>query len=107
MFVGVLRTAKAKSGQPLVNVAAANELGSRAIAVKLTPKARRFLHAAFRAAGVDAQAGDRPSTGIAVVRIPARPFLHPVFEEHGKPEVVAARFLGRIAGLLEGDLGGY
>ena len=48
VFVGVLRTAKGREGQPLVNVAAVHEFGSRPIVVKLTPKARRFLHAAFR-----------------------------------------------------------
>jgi phage gpG-like protein len=105
VFVGVLRTAKGKGGQSLANIAAVHELGSRAIAVKLTPKMRRFLHAAFRSAGLDAPAGDKPSTGIAVIRIPARPFLRPVFEEHGKPDEVAERFLARVAPLLGGDFG--
>lgn len=105
VFVGVLRTAKAKSGQPLVNVAAVHEFGSRTFAVKLTPKARRFLHAAFRSAGLDAPSGGRPSTGIAVIRIPARPFLRPVFEEHGKPDDVSRRFLGHVAKLLGGEFG--
>jgi hypothetical protein len=106
VFVGVLRTAKAKSGQSLANVAAVHEFGSRAIAVKLTPKARRFLHAAFRSAGLDAPAGDGPSKGIAVIKIQARPFLRPVFEKHGKPEEVSRRFLDRVAKLLGGDFGG-
>ena len=104
-FVGVLRSAKGKGGQSLVNVAAVHEFGSRAVAVKLTPKARRFLHAAFRSAGLDAPAGDRPSTGIAVIKVPARPFLRPVFETHGKPEEVSRRFLDRVAKLLSGDFG--
>jgi len=55
VFVGVLRTAKSKGGQSLVNTAAIHEFGSRAIAVKLTPKMRRFLHAALRSAGLDAR----------------------------------------------------
>jgi hypothetical protein len=106
VFVGVLRTAKGKDGQALVNVAAVHELGSRPIVVKLTPKARRFLHAAFRAAGLDRPAGDKPSTGIAVIKVPARPFLRPVFEKFGADEtVVAQRFLGRVARLLGGDFG--
>lgn len=106
VFVGVLRTAKGKDGQALVNVAAVHEHGSRPIVVKLTPKARRFLHAAFRAAGLDRPAGDKPSTGIAVIKVPARPFLRPVFEKHGADEaVVAQRFLGRVARLLGGDFG--
>lgn len=99
VFVGVLRTAKGKAGQPLVNVAAVHEFGSRPIVLKLTPKARRFLHAAFRSAGLDAPAGDRPSVGIAVIRVPARPFLRPVFEKHGQSADLAERFIGRVARL--------
>jgi hypothetical protein len=105
VFVGVLRTAKGKGGQSLVNIAAVHEFGSRAIAVKLTPKMRRFLHAVSRSAGLDAPAGDKPSTGIAVIRIPARPFLRPVFEEHGQPKDVSRRFLDRVAKLLGSDFG--
>jgi phage gpG-like protein len=105
VFVGVLRSAKTAAGQSLVNVAAVHELGSRPIVLKLTPKVRRFLHAAFRAAGLDAPAGDRPSTGIAVIKIPARPFLAPLFETHGKPAYVAGRFLDRVAQNLGGDFG--
>ena len=105
VFVGVLRTAKGKAGQPLVNVAAVHEFGSRPIVVKLTPKARRFLHAAFRAAGLDAPAGDRPSIGIAVIKVPARPFLRPIFEKHGQAEDVSRRFLERGARILGGAIG--
>ena len=105
VFVGVLRSAKAGGGQSLANVAAIHEFGSRPIVLKLTPKVRRFLHAAFRAAGLDAPAGDRPSTGIAVIKIPARPFLAPVFETFGKPADVSRRFLDRVAQNLGGDFG--
>jgi phage gpG-like protein len=105
-FVGVLRSAKGGTGQSLVNVAAVHEFGSRPIAVKLTPKARRFLHAAFKKAGLDNPAGDRPTTGIAVIKVPARPFLRPVFEKYGEPEEVSRRFIGRVARLLGGDFGG-
>ncbi len=105
-FVGVLRSAKGASGQPLVNVAAVHEFGSRPIVVKLTPKVRRFLHAAFREAGLDSPRGDGPSTGIAVIKVPARPFLRPVFERYGgNPEEVSRRFLGRVSRLLGGDFG--
>lgn len=101
VFVGVLRTAKGKAGQPLVNVAAVHEFGSRPIVLKLTPKARRFLHAAFRNAGLDSAAADRPSVGIAVIHVPARPFLRPVFEKYGQPEDVAQRFVERAARALK------
>jgi len=102
----VLRTAKGREGQPLVNVAAVHEFGSRPIVVKLTPKARRFLHAAFRKAGLDRPASGGPSTGIAVIKVPARPFLAPVFEKYGAdPEQVSKRFLDRVGRLLAGDFG--
>jgi phage gpG-like protein len=106
VFVGVLRSAKSSGGGSLVNIAAVHEFGSRPIVVKITPKVRRFLHAAFRKAGLDEKSGDRPSTGVAVIRIPARPFLRPVFEKYGAPEEVARRFVERVAKLLGGDFGG-
>lgn len=105
VFVGVLRTAKGREGQSLVNVAAVHEFGSRPIVVRLTPKARRFLHAAFREAGLD-RPGGGTSTGIAVIRVPARPFFGPVLEKHGADAgAVSRRFLGRVARLLGGDFG--
>lgn len=105
VFVGVLRSAKGSGGASLVNVAAIHEFGSRPIVLKITPKVRALLHAAFRKAGLDKPAGDRPSTGVAVIRIPARPFLRPVFETYGAPEEVAKRFVERVAKLLGGDFG--
>jgi hypothetical protein len=50
--IGLLRTAKGKEVQAL-NVVAVYALGSRPIVVKLTPKARKLLHSASRAAGLD------------------------------------------------------
>jgi phage gpG-like protein len=106
VFVGVLRTAKGRSGQPLVNVAAVHEYGSPPIVVKLTPKARAFLHAAFRKAGLDRPGGQGPSTGIAVIKVPARPFLEPVFQKYGaNPDEVSRRFLERVAKNLGGEFG--
>jgi hypothetical protein len=105
VFVGALHTAKGRAGQPLVNVAAV-EFGSRPIVMKLTPKARRFLHAAFRKAGLDAPDGGKPSTGIAIIKVPARPFLSPVFEKHAEPDEVSRRFLERVAKKLGAAFGG-
>jgi phage gpG-like protein len=103
VFVGVLRSAKGRAGQRLVDVAAVHEFGSRPIVVKLTPKARAFLHAAFRRAGLDSPG--KPSTGIAIIRVPARPFLGPVFEKWGgDADAVSKRFLERVAKNLGGDL---
>jgi hypothetical protein len=106
VFVGVLRTAKGKSGQPLVNIAAVHEHGSPPIVVKLTPKARRFLHAAFRKAGLARPGGQGPSTGIAIIKVPARPFLSPIFAKFGANEAeVSRRFLERVAKNLGGEFG--
>jgi len=105
VLVGVHRTAKGRAGQSLVNVAATHELGSRPIVMKLTAKARAFLHAAFRKAGLDAPSTGRPSTGIAVVQVPARPFLSPVFDKYAQPDEVSRRFLERVAANLNGDFG--
>jgi len=72
---------------------------------ELTPKARAFLHAAFCKADLDASHGGQPSIGIAVIQVPPRPFLAPVFETHAKPEEVSRRFLTRVAKHLGGDFG--
>jgi hypothetical protein len=106
VFVGVLRSAKGRAGQPLVNVAAVHECGSPPIVVRLTPRARRFLHAAFRKAGLDSPASHKPSIGIGIIKVPARPFLRPVFDKYGADaDEVSRRFLERIARNLGGDFG--
>ncbi len=74
VFVGVLRSAsKGKA-----NIAEIQEFGSRPIVVPITPRSRRFLMAAFRSAGLLKTGGKK--TGIAVIRIPPRPFITPVVE---------------------------
>jgi hypothetical protein len=105
VFVGVLRSARSSGGASLVNIAAVHEFGSRPIVLKITPKVRALLHAAFRKAGLDKPSDDRRSTGVAVIRVPPRPFLRPVFEGYGQPENVAKRFMERVASLLGGDFG--
>jgi hypothetical protein len=106
VFVGVLRSAKARNGRSLVNIAQLHEEGSRPIVMQLTPKARAFLHAAFRAAGLPAIARGTPRTGITIIQVPPRPFLTPVFDRYGADEaVVARRFLERVAKNLGGDFG--
>lgn len=105
VFVGVLRSARSSGGASLVNIAAVHEFGSRPIILKITPKVRALLHAAFRKAGLDAPSGDRRSTGVAVIRVPPRPLLRPVFEKYGQPADVAKRFVERVAKLLGGDFG--
>lgn len=70
VFVGVLRSAKCSGGGSLVNVAAIHEFGLRPIVLKITPKVRALLHAAFRQAGLEQPSGDRQSKSVAVIRIP-------------------------------------
>ncbi len=103
VLVGVLRTARSRDGKSLVDIAALQEHGSQPIVMKLTPKARAFLHAAFRHAGLGGSSVR--STGIAIIRIPARPFLAPVFEKYAQPDQVSRRFLERVASQLSGDFG--
>lgn len=101
-FVGVLRSARGTDGQALVNVAEVQEFG-KTVVVPITPKARRFLMMALRQAGIEPEGGGGGGRGIAVVRIPARPFLRPVFEMLGKD--APARVTRRVALLLAGDFG--
>ena len=105
VFVGVLRTARNRAGKSLVDIAALHEHGSRPIVLRLTPQARAFLHAAFRHAGLDGPSSGQPSSGIAVIQIPARPFLSPVFEKYAQPEQISRRFLERVAAQLNRDFG--
>jgi hypothetical protein len=112
-FVGVLRTAKGRNGQPLANVADLNENGSRPIIIRITQKMRELLGraAALAGKGSDGKSptggggGSSSSTGIMVIRIPPRPFLRPVLDEHFKPEDVRPRFLARVGRALAGDFG--
>jgi len=106
VLVGVLRTARNRAGKSLVDIAALQEHGSRPIVMRLTPKARAFLHAAFRRAGLDRPGSGAPGIGIAIVQIPPRPFLAPVLEKFGRREDVERRFRERVAKLLGGDFGG-
>lgn len=91
-FVGVPRKAKDAQGQPLVDVAKLNEFGSDPIVIPITPAMRRFL---FALGG----GGNKGSgQGVAVVRIPARPFLRPAFKKFRTGS--AERFLKRIASIV-------
>ena len=105
VLVGVLRTARNRAGKSLVDIAALHEHGSRPIVMRLTPKARAFLHAAFRHAGLDAPGAGQPSTRIAVIQVPARPFLAPVFDKYAQPDQISHRFLDRVFRHMNGDLG--
>lgn len=108
-FVGVLRTAQGKGGASLVNVAAENEFGAGPIVVPITPKSRRFFFAALAHAGITPPAsagGHGGGLAIAIVRIPARPFMQPAFDQWMTPEQVRARFYEHIVKEFGGELGG-
>jgi len=92
-FVGVPRTARSSGGDSLVHLAHLHEYGGPPVVVPITPKMRRFLFALLR------QAGNEPSRGsgrsVAVVQVPARPFLRPAFEKFRQG--ASRRFLERVA----------
>jgi hypothetical protein len=81
----------------LVDIAAINEFGSRPIVLRLTPKARAFLHAAFRNAGLDApgHVDRRPASPSSRSRR-RRSWLR--FEKYARPDAVRD---GRGAGAVE------
>jgi hypothetical protein len=95
-FVGVPRKARGRDGAQLADVAKLNEFGSDPIVIPVTPKMRRFLYVLRREAGGDSASAGRTSTpGVIVTRIPARPFLRPVFDKFRRD--AGKRFLRRVA----------
>lgn len=108
VFVGILRQAQNKGGQSLANVGAIHEFGA-SWTQAFTPKARRFLFARMRAAGIARTGGGGKGGGGKVgtisITIPARPFIGPVLQREGKPETVAKRFWQHVAKGMGGDLG--
>ncbi|WP_422444373.1 phage virion morphogenesis protein [Thermoanaerobacterium sp. DL9XJH110] len=73
VFAGVLRSAKGKDGQQLVNIAAIHELGDGNggdLYIKVTPKMRAYLHSQ----------GLHLKESTKYIRIPRRPTFEPVFE---------------------------
>lgn len=115
VFVGVLRSASRggqPGGEPLINVAQLMEQGGGPYVVPITAKSRRFYHAALEAAGLAPAGGGGGASGsgsgkvsIAIFRIPARPFLRPVFDKYAKPDDVRAFFYDAVAKMMNGMLG--
>lgn len=69
VFVGLLRQAKSKGGKSLANIGAIHEFGA-SWTQPLSPKARRFLFAAIRNAGLSRSSGDNVTlkSGARVIR---------------------------------------
>lgn len=106
VFVGLLRTAIGSDGQSLVNVGDIHEFGRGPFVIRVTQKMIRYLAAVF--GGLQrASTSELPAStlGVIVVRIPARPFIRPVWEMYGQPADVANRYMRRFANLLNGQLG--
>lgn len=109
VFVGILRSAKNKNGQSLVNVATIHEYGLGPVIIPITAKSRAYLHMMARKAGFafigGRGGGENSGHTIAILRIPARPFFRPVFEKYGQPNDVRDRFYASIANEMAGDFG--
>lgn len=99
-FIGVLASAE----QGRVKIAEIAENGIT-IVMPYTPKAHRFLMAAFRNAGLAGEYSGASRTSIVVIRIPPRPIMAPVIEKYAKPEMVKARFQKNLALNMGGILG--
>lgn len=110
-FVGVLRSARAKDGKSLVNVARVHELGA-VIVLRVSPKMRTFLMASMRRANLGGSKkgagfiGGQLSRGIIVIKIPARPFIGPVIDKIAKDRAgLQKRLAQRIARKMNFKLG--
>jgi len=75
-FVGVLRQARSRTGDSLVNIAATHEFGA-SFSVKVTPAMRAAVMATMREAGLTPSGSGKGAT-VYAIRIPKRPFLTPV-----------------------------
>lgn len=100
--IGVSRNAKGEDGQDLVKVAEIMEFGAGPYVIQLTPKMVAWIAKLYEEAGIERAPSARGGgKGYIVVKIPARPFMRPVFEKWGKPTDVRARLQARIAKLLK------
>ncbi len=92
-FIGIPKKVRGKGGTSMLDVAKLNEFGSDPIVIPMSAGMRRYLFGLLRAAGKKPAGG--AGKGIAVVQIPARPFLKPVFNKFKKN--ARHRFLNRIS----------
>lgn len=107
-FVGILKGSRSSDGSRLVNVGLVHEEG-RTFIMRVTPKMLALLHKAFREGGVSGSSSARGSTAsgsILIIKIPARPFISPVFEKHfSDAKKTRFRVLLEMARILKGDYG--
>jgi len=98
-FVGVSGGARAGGGKSAADLAKLHEFGAGPFVVRLSTKARRFLFAMLRQSGQERGSSGGGGRGVAVIRIPPRPFLRPAFEAYrkgirGRIALQVARLLG-------------
>lgn len=106
VFVGALRTKRSSDGRSLANIFRVHEFGAGPIAIKITPKMRRFLHAMLsKTRATRGVGGGTGGTGVIIVSVPARPTFTPVFDKYAKPSVIRPRLLARLALNMNGALG--
>jgi len=81
VFVGISRKARTRGGRSMAEIARVHEFGAGPFIVKMTPAMRRFLFASMRDAGIPPRRSRAGGRGVVVIKIPARPFLRPAFED--------------------------
>ncbi len=106
VFVGIRRGSAGKGGKGGANLAELHEYGG-SWTVRMTPKMRRFLAAAFAKSGRKFGGAGKGAkgSGVIVIRIPARPYVGPVVERFAQPEDVKKRFWDNVAAGMGYDLG--
>lgn len=98
-FIGISRGAPGHGGK-VHDLAMVHEFGAL-IVMAMTAKQRRFLFGVLFKGKTGGGGGS--GTGILVIKIPARPFIRPTFEDEA-PQI-PERFYARLAKALGGKLG--
>jgi hypothetical protein len=104
VLVGVLRTATNSRGGSLVNIGYVQEFGSRPILIHVTPKMARYLFVLQKKLGIThgkKEPGETHGAKILVIKIPARPFLRPVWDALCGQKDIGKRILDRMKTLLD------
>jgi len=97
-FVGVPRKARTQDKHRLIDVAKVHEFGAGPFVITKTKKMMDFLFAALRNAGIKPSSGGNKNS-VIIVKIPARPFIRPVFDKYFKEG--GKRFLEKLSNNLK------